>query len=103
MKGIVSAPEPEAVNAAVEVLGAGGNAADAAVACALVQGVVDPPMSGIGGWGTLQVFSVEHDAHTCLDFYATAPAASQRPTARGWRALPRAAQTRTAAPPAAGT
>ncbi|MCO5070246.1 MAG: gamma-glutamyltransferase [Rhizobiaceae bacterium] len=77
MKGIVSAPEPEAVNAAVEVLGAGGNAADAAVACALVQGVVDPPMSGIGGWGTLQVFSVEHDAHTCLDFYATAPAASR--------------------------
>ncbi|MWB78668.1 gamma-glutamyltransferase [Pseudooceanicola sp. 216_PA32_1] len=77
MKGVASAPEPEAVDAAVEVLAAGGNAVDAAVACALVQGVVDPPMCGIGGWGTLQVFAPGHDAHTCLDFYATAPAASR--------------------------
>lgn len=58
-------------------MAAGGNAADAAVACAVVQGVVDPPMSGIGGWGTLQVFSPVHDAHHCIDFYATAPMAAR--------------------------
>jgi len=75
--GVASAPEPEAVDTAVEVLAAGGNAVDAAVACALVQGVVDPPMCGIGGWGTLQVYAPDHGAHTCLDFYATAPAASR--------------------------
>lgn len=77
MHGVVSAPEPEAVDVAAEVLKAGGNAVDAAVACALVQGVVDPPMSGIGGWGTMQVFSPPHQAHVCLDFYATAPAAAR--------------------------
>ncbi|MGO4836378.1 gamma-glutamyltransferase, partial [Rhizobiaceae sp. 2RAB30] len=73
----MSAPEPEAVDVAVEILKAGGNAVDAAVACALVQGVVDPPMSGIGGWGTMQVFAPAYDAHVCLDFYATAPAAAR--------------------------
>lgn len=77
MQGVVSAPEPEAVDVAVEILKAGGNAVDAAVACALVQGVVDPPMSGIGGWGTMQVFAPAYDAHVCLDFYATAPAAAR--------------------------
>src|SRR5690606_12088451 len=61
---------------AVAIMTAGGNAADAAVACAMVQGVVDPPMSGIGGWGTLQVFSPSHSAHQCIDFYATAPMAA---------------------------
>ncbi|OWU84286.1 hypothetical protein ATO6_14780 [Oceanicola sp. 22II-s10i] len=77
MHGAASAPEPEAVDAATEILAAGGNAVDAAVACAMVQGVVDPPMCGIGGWGTLQVYAPDHGAHTCLDFYATAPAASR--------------------------
>lgn len=77
MHGVVSAPEPEAVDVASEILKAGGNAVDAAVACAMVQGVVDPPMSGIGGWGTMQVFSPPHGAHVCLDFYATAPSAAR--------------------------
>lgn len=77
MHGIVSAAEPEAVDAGTEILLAGGNAIDAAVACALVQGVVDPPMSGIAGWGTMQVLSADHDRHTCIDFYATAPAAAR--------------------------
>lgn len=76
MRGIISAPEPEAVDAGAEILSAGGNAVDAAIACALVQGVVDPPMSGIGGWGTLQAYLPARGVHTCIDFYATAPAAS---------------------------
>jgi gamma-glutamyltranspeptidase/glutathione hydrolase len=74
---MVSAPEPEAVDAGTEILRAGGNAVDAAVACAFVQGVVDPPMSGLAGWGTMQVFAPDHNQHQCIDFYGTAPAAAR--------------------------
>jgi gamma-glutamyltranspeptidase/glutathione hydrolase len=77
MEGVISAPEPEAVEAGAEMLRAGGNAMDAAIACALAQGVVDPPMSGIGGWGTLQVFMAKAAAHATVDFYATAPSAAR--------------------------
>jgi gamma-glutamyltranspeptidase/glutathione hydrolase len=37
------------VEAGTAILAAGGNALDAALACALTQGVVDPMMCGIGG------------------------------------------------------
>jgi len=60
---MVSAPQPEAVDAGVEVLRAGGNAVDAAIACALVQGVVDPLMSGIGGLGVMQVYDPKTGTH----------------------------------------
>ena len=42
--GIITAPQPEAVEAGADVLREGGNAVDAAVACALVQTAVDPFM-----------------------------------------------------------
>ena len=41
---MIVAPQPEATEAGAEILTAGGNAVDAAIACALVQGVVDPMM-----------------------------------------------------------
>jgi gamma-glutamyltranspeptidase/glutathione hydrolase len=53
---MIVAPQPEAVNAGAEVLMNGGNAVDAALACALVQGVADPLMSGIGGFGIMHVY-----------------------------------------------
>ena len=58
-RAMISAPQPEAVEAGADVLRAGGNAVDAAIACALVQGVVDPLMCGIGGFGMLHVFNPE--------------------------------------------
>ena len=48
-QGMIVAPQPEAVEAGVEIMRAGGNAVDGAIACALVQGVVDPMMCGIAG------------------------------------------------------
>ncbi len=53
---MIVAPQPEAANAGTEVLANGGNAMDAALACALVQGVVDPIMCGIGGFGIMHVY-----------------------------------------------
>ena len=50
MKGMIVAPEPSAVEAGARVLREGGNAVDAAVTCAFVQGVLNPQMCGLGGY-----------------------------------------------------
>lgn len=55
-KAMIVAPQPEAADAGAEVLENGGNAMDAAITCALVQGVVDPLMCGIGGFGIMHVY-----------------------------------------------
>lgn len=52
---MISTPQPEATEAGTRILRAGGNVVDAAIAAALVQGVVDPLMCGIGGFGVVQV------------------------------------------------
>ncbi|MEE9414341.1 MAG: gamma-glutamyltransferase [Acidimicrobiales bacterium] len=75
--GMVVAAQPEAVEAGVEALRAGGNAVDAAVACALVAGVVDPQMCGIAGFGSAQLYLPKDGVHTCVDFHGTAPSATK--------------------------
>jgi len=74
---MVVAPQPEAAEAGVAILQQGGNAADAAIAAALVQGVVDPQMGGLGGFGSLQVLDPKTGHHGFIDFHATAPAAAR--------------------------
>ena len=55
----------------------GGNAVDAAIACALVQGVVDPQMCGLAGFGSFQVFDPVSGDHECIDFHAKTPLAAK--------------------------
>lgn len=50
MSSMIVSPEPVAVEEGAKVLQAGGNAIDAAVAAAFVQGIVNPQMCGVGGY-----------------------------------------------------
>ena len=75
-KSMIVAAQPEAAEAGARVLIAGGNAVDAAVTAALVQGVVDPQMCGIAGFGKCQLLLPDHDIHTCIDFHGKTPLAA---------------------------
>ena len=72
MGAMIVCPQPVAAEAGRDVLRGGGNAVDAAVTTAFVQGVVDPHMCGLGGCGTLVHFSAREGAVRVLEFYATA-------------------------------
>jgi gamma-glutamyltranspeptidase/glutathione hydrolase len=64
-----------ASEAGVEILKAGGNAVDAAVATAFAIGVVEPQMSGLGGGGGMTIWLEEDGRPYYLDFYAAQNAA----------------------------
>ena len=68
--------QPEASEAGARVLKRGGNAVDAAMAAALVQGVVDPHMCGIAGFGSCQIYDPKRGVHTCIDFHGKTPLAA---------------------------
>jgi gamma-glutamyltranspeptidase / glutathione hydrolase len=70
---IVVTAQPEASEAGADVLRAGGNAVDAAIAIGLVQGVVDPLMAGIAGFGSMCLYLPEKGRHEYLDFHSPAP------------------------------
>jgi gamma-glutamyltranspeptidase / glutathione hydrolase len=59
-RGMVSTASPLATQAGLEILKKGGNAFDAAVAIAAALNVVEPMMSGIGGYGTILAYDARH-------------------------------------------
>ncbi len=76
-KAMIAAPQPEATEAGADMLRAGGNAVDAAMACALVQGVVDPLMCGIAGFGSCGIYMPGKKFHGYIDAHAPAPLAAR--------------------------
>ncbi|MBM3564558.1 MAG: gamma-glutamyltransferase [Alphaproteobacteria bacterium] len=73
----VSASHPQAALAARDVLKKGGTAMDAAVAAALVMGVVEPQASGLGGGAYLLYYDAGKKALHALDGRETAPASAK--------------------------
>ena len=61
--GVVTTAHPLATQAAVEILTAGGNAMDAAVAAAFTLSVVEPSMSGIGGRAQILIYNPADGVH----------------------------------------
>ncbi|MYD69318.1 MAG: gamma-glutamyltransferase [Acidobacteria bacterium] len=71
--GMVATAHHGATSAGVEVLEAGGNAFDAAVAAAFALGVVEPAASGLGGQTFLQFYDVAAGRTVALDGSSRAP------------------------------
>ncbi len=76
--GVVTSANGLASEAGLEMLRAGGNAVDAAVATAFAIGVVEPQMSGLGSSGAAVVWMKKEGKPAYLDFYAAQPADSWR-------------------------
>jgi gamma-glutamyltranspeptidase/glutathione hydrolase len=75
--GMIASPQADATRAGVEVLRAGGNAVDAAIAVSFALSVTDPHHSGIGGGGFLLLRLADGRA-LAIDARETAPAGASR-------------------------
>ncbi len=70
---MVSAANPLAAQAGLDILRAGGSAVDAAIAVQMVLNVVEPQSSGIGGGGFLVHYAAKSGAIEAYDGRETAP------------------------------
>ena len=73
--GVVSSARYEASKIGVEIMKAGGNAVDAAVATAFAVGVAEPFSNGIGGGGFMTLHLADGE-NIFIDFREYAPAAA---------------------------
>jgi gamma-glutamyltranspeptidase / glutathione hydrolase len=71
--GLVASQHWQAAEAGARVLGAGGNAVDAAIAASFAVGVLEPWMSGIGGVGWMLVYSARDKRVRAIDASGVAP------------------------------
>src|ERR1700736_988780 len=76
--GMVTAMHPLAAAAGLEILQAGGNAVDAAVATAFAIGVAEPAMSGVGGVAAMVICFGSDGQSVVADGSPAPPAAAPR-------------------------
>jgi len=75
-QGIVSAADPRAAAAGVEILRKGGTATDAAIATMLALNVVEPSAAGIGGGAFFVQYDAQRKVTTTVDGREAAPMAA---------------------------
>ena len=75
-RAAVSSAHPIATAAGVEILEAGGNVVDAAVAVSFALGVVEPDASGLGGYGQMVVYLTDMEKPVVIEFLTRAPQAA---------------------------
>lgn len=75
-RAAVSSAHPVATAAGVEILRAGGNVVDAAVAVSFTLGVVEPDASGVGGYGEMVVRLATMQQPTVIEFMTRVPEAA---------------------------
>lgn len=74
-RGMAATAHPLATEAALGILKSGGNAFDAAIAAAAALNVVEPMMSGVGGYGTILVYDAKKREARFLNASDRIPAA----------------------------
>lgn len=76
-QAMVATADPRATRAALDVLNAGGSAADAAIAAQWVLNVVEPQSSGLGGGGFFIYYEAKTGRIYALDGREKAPASAK--------------------------
>src|SRR3954462_8355882 len=79
MRGVIAAGHPVTARAGADVLRAGGNAVDAAVAAVLMSFVAEPPLTGPGAGGFMLVHTAAGES-SLLAFFVAAPGLGQERT-----------------------
>ncbi|MFI5231841.1 MAG: gamma-glutamyltransferase [Gemmatimonadales bacterium] len=72
-RAAVSSAHPVATAAGIEILKAGGNVVDAAVAVSFALGVVEPDASGVGGYGQMVINLAKMEKPTLIEFMTRVP------------------------------
>jgi gamma-glutamyltranspeptidase / glutathione hydrolase len=82
--GMVSSAHPLATRAGLDMLSEGGNAFDAAVAVGAALNVVEPMMSGIGGYGEIVIYDAKRGETRFLDPGTKFPSTLDSEVFRSW-------------------
>ncbi len=72
-RAAISSAHPVATAAGLEILRAGGNVVDAAVAVSFTLGVVEPDASGVGGYGQMVINLAKMEKPTLIEFMTRVP------------------------------